>query len=141
MDLMDRIMDLSRCGYFCSQILGVLLMETLGEDNPKLVQALAGLNGGVGYSGGVCGCMTAGCCLISYFTGKSAPTEYESPHHKGALGEFTGWFTEEMELEHSSVECRDITGGKPAKRLEYCPEIIASTYEKCMEILENRGLI
>ena len=85
--------------------------------------------------------MTAGCCLISYFTGKSAPTEYESPHHKEALGEFTGWFTEEMELEHSSVECRDITGGKPAKRLEYCPEIIASTYEKCMEILENRGLI
>jgi len=25
--------------------------------------------------------------------------------------------------------------------VQYCPSIIASTYEKCMEILENRGLL
>ena len=141
MDLMDRILDLSRYGYFCSQILGILLMETIGEENPELIKALGGLNGGVGYSQGCCGCMTGGCCIISYFTGKGADTGLEHPEHKQALGEFTEWFKEEMMVEYGGTDCTDITKGNPAKRLEECPAIIASTYQKCMEILGERGLI
>ena len=102
---------------------------------------MQGLNGGIGSSGDVCGCMAAGCCLISYFTGKPGDTEYDSPHHKAAMGEFTRWFTEEMELEYQSIDCSGIVGTNPAKKVQYCPSIIASTYEKCMEILENRGLL
>ena len=70
MDLFDRIMELSRCGYFCGQILAILLLETLGEENPGFVRAMGGLNGGVGFSGDVCGCMSGGACVISYLTGK-----------------------------------------------------------------------
>ena len=55
MDLFDRIMELSRCGYFCGQILAILLLETLGEEDPGFVRAMGGLNGGVGFSGDVCG--------------------------------------------------------------------------------------
>ena len=39
------------------------------------------------------------------------------------------------------IECRDITKGNPARRVQYCPQIIADTFQKCMEILENRGLL
>ena len=39
------------------------------------------------------------------------------------------------------IDCRDITKGNPAKRVQYCPQIIAQTFEKCMEILEERGLL
>lgn len=141
MDLMDRIMELSRYGYFCSQILAILMLEAVGEENPKLVQAMAGLNGGIGFSGDVCGCMAAGCCILSYFTGKPDADSYDSPHHKSAQGEFVQWFTEEMELEYQAIDCRDITKGNPAKRVQYCPQIIAQTFEKCMEILEERGLL
>lgn len=141
MDLMDRIMELSRYGYFCSQILAILMLEAVGEENPQLVQAMAGLNGGIGFSGDVCGCMAGGCCVLSYFTGKPDAGSYDSPHHKPALGEFTQWFTEEMEMEYQSIDCRDITRGNPAKRVQYCPQIIAQTFEKCMEILEERGLL
>ena len=141
MDLMERILDLSRYGYFCSQILGILLQETVGEENPALIKALGGLNGGIGYSQGCCGCMTGGCCLISYFTGKDGDTSPEHSEHKSALGEFTEWFSEEMLIEYGGTECRDITNGNPAKRLESCPGIIADTYEKCIEILSNRGLL
>ena len=141
MDLMDRIMELSRYGYFCSQILAILMLEAVGEENPQLVQAMAGLNGGIGFSGDVCGCMAGGCCILSYFTGKPDADTYDSPHHKPALGEFTQWFTDEMEMEYQSVDCRDITRGNPAKRVQYCPQIIAMTFEKCMEILEERGLL
>ena len=141
MDLMEKILELSNCGYFCSQILAILLLETVGAENPELVRAMGGLNGGVGYSQGCCGCMTGGCCLISYFTGKGEDTGYESPEHKSALGEFTEWFKEEMMVRSGGIDCLDITNGNPARRLEECPEIIAATYEKCMEILSERELL
>ena len=141
MDLEERIMELSRYGYACGQILAILLLDTVGEENPKLTQCMQGLNGGIGGSGDVCGCMAAGACLIAYFTGKPDEGSFESPHHKAALGEFTRWFTEEMEMEFMSTDCRDIVGTSPAKKVQYCSGIIASTYEKCMEILENKGLL
>ncbi|MDO5445447.1 MAG: C-GCAxxG-C-C family protein [Eubacteriales bacterium] len=141
MDLFDRIMELSRCGYFCSQILAILLLETLGEENKGLVKAMGGLNGGVGYSGGCCGCMTGGACIISYLTGKSEDTERDHPEHKSSMGEFTEWFTEEMMIEYGGIDCRDITKGNPARRVELCPQIIADTYMKCMEILSEKGLL
>ena len=141
MDLFDRILELSRYGYFCSQILAILMLETVGEENPRLVKAMGGLNGGVGFSGGCCGCMTGGACLISSFTGKGEDTGMDAPEHKSALGEFTKWFDEEMLIQYGGTECGDITRGNPAKRVELCPQIIAETYEKCMEILSEKGLI
>ena len=141
MDLFDRILELSRYGYFCSQILAILMLETRGEENPGLVRAMGGLNGGVGFSGGCCGCMTGGACVISYFTGKGQDTGMDDPAHKSAMGEFTRWFNEEMLIQYGGTECNDITRGNPAKRVEYCPQIIAATYEKCMEILSEKGLI
>ncbi|MGI5977611.1 MAG: DVU_1555 family C-GCAxxG-C-C protein [Candidatus Limivicinus sp.] len=141
MDLFDRVLELSRYGYFCSQILAILMLDTIGEENPGLVKALGGLNGGVGFSGGCCGCMTGGACIISYFTGKGEDTGMDSPEHKSALAEFTQWFKEEMLIDYGGIDCEDITKHNPAKRVELCPEIIARTYEKCMEILSERGFI
>ena len=141
MDLFDRVMELSRYGYFGSQIRAILMLDALGEENPGLVKAMGGLNGGVGYSQGCCGCMTGGACLISYFTGKGEDTGYDDAQHKPALADFTRWFEEEMTAEHGGIECRDITMGNPAKRVEYCPQIIAATFEKCMEILQERDLM
>lgn len=141
MDLFDRIMELSRYGYFCGQILAKLMLETLGEENPGLVKAMGGLNGGVGFSQGCCGCMSGGACVISYFTGKGEDTGYDDAQHKPALADFTQWFTEEMTAEYGGTDCRDITRGNPAKRVELCPGIIAAAYEKCIEILSERGLL
>ncbi|MDO4732503.1 MAG: C-GCAxxG-C-C family protein [Bacillota bacterium] len=141
MDLDERIMELSSYGYACGQILMLLLLETTGEENPALVRCMQGVSGGIGGSGDLCGCMPAGCCLISYFTGKAGDSALESSHHKEAIGEFTQWFTEETKTEYGGIDCREIVGGDPAKKLQFCPAIIAATYEKCMEILENRGLL
>lgn len=141
MDLFDRVLELSRYGYFCSQILAILMLEVTGEENPGLVKAMGGLNGGVGFSQGCCGCMTGGVCLLSYFTGKGEDTGYEDAQHKPVMAEFTQWFEEEMTAEYGGIDCRDITKGNPAKRVEYCPQIIAATFEKCMEILEERELL
>ena len=52
MDLEERIMELSRYGYACGQILAILLLDTIGEENPALVRCMQGLNGGIGSSDG-----------------------------------------------------------------------------------------
>lgn len=141
MDLEERILELSRCGYACGQILAILLMETFSEENPGFVRCMQGLNGGVGGSGNLCGCMPAGCCMISYFTGKPEEAAYEHPAHKTALGEFTQWFVRWAEEEFQATDCWDIVGISPAKKVQYCPGIIAATYEKCMEILDRAGFL
>jgi len=141
MDLFDRILELSRCGYFCGQILAILALETVGEENPGWVKAMGGLTGGVGYSQGCCGCLSGGACVLSYFTGKDGDTAVEHPAHRSLLGEYTRWFEEEMTADYGGIDCRDITRGDPAKQVEICPQILAASYEKCMELLSDRGLL
>ena len=135
------MLELSRYGYFCSQIMAIMMLEATEEENPGLIRAMGGLNGGVGYSQGCCGCMTGGACVISYFTGKGEDTGLETPHHKAALGEFTRWFQDEITADYGGINCEDIVGGNPAKRVEICPQIIAASFEKCMEILQEKDLL
>ena len=111
MDLYERIIELSQQGYYCSQILMKLLLETLGEDNPELVKAMMGLCGGVGFSGGCCGCMTAGTCMISYLTGKGSDDEPESADHKPMMK----------------------VSDRQGKR--------ANLYRLCLTLLRSRGMI
>ena len=141
MDLFDRIIELGRYGYSCGQILALLMLETLGEENTALVRAMGGLDGGIGYSKGCCGCMAAGACLISYLTGKGEALEPERPEHKAALAEFTAWFRDEITADYGGIDCEDIIGTNPARRVEYCPQIMASCYEKVMEILSEHNLV
>lgn len=141
MDLEERIMELSRYGYACGQILAILLLETIGQENPAFVQSMQGLNGGIGGSGNLCGCMAAGCCMISYLTGKPDPQSFAHPSHKSAMAEFTQWFQEELEMQYLATDCRDLVGLSPGKKIQRCPSIIAATYEKVMEILERSGVL
>ena len=131
MDLLDRILELSRRGYYCAGILGQLFCETIGLEDENVVKVMSGLDGGIGHSQGTCGCMTACCCILGYF-GEDA---------KPLMGEFISWFKEEMMVYYGGFECNDIIKGNPAKRVEICPQIIADSYMKCMELLQDKGLI
>lgn len=131
MDLNDRIFELFQSGYYCAGILAKLLTETVGEENEALVRAISGLDGGIGHSNDVCGCMAAGCCILAYFGEDS----------KGLQGEFVNWFKDEMLTFYGGYRCDEIIKGDPAKRVEICPGIIADVYSKCMELLESKGLI
>lgn len=131
MDLNDKILDLSRRGYYCAGILACLLMETVGEENEGLIRAMSGLDGGIGHSNDVCGCMAAGCCILSYF----------GEDTKALQGEFTNWFKDEMLTYYGGYRCDEIIKGDIAKRVEICPGIIADVYSKCMELLQDKGLI
>ena len=143
MDLMDRIMELTEQGYCCAQILAILLLETIGEEDPGFVRAMGGLQYGVGYSYGCCGCMTGGASILSsvigqgYGEGAEEGEAYDKELHRKVLTDFTQWFTEEMKSGFGGIDCNTIIQGSMARCIEVCPGIIATTYEKCMELLEE----
>ena len=46
-----------------------------------------------------------------------------------------------MTLNFGGTDCADITKGDPSNRVTICPQVIADTYVKCMEILSERGIL
>ena len=86
MDLFDRMLELSGQGFYCAQILMILALESEEKEDPDLVRAMGGLNGGLGFSGRVCGALTGGCCFLSYFLGKGEAEELEDPEAALLIG-------------------------------------------------------
>ena len=56
----DRMLELKRQGFFCSQILMILALELQRRENAPLVRASHGLAGGLGFTGETCGALTGG---------------------------------------------------------------------------------
>ena len=73
MDAFDRIMELSREGLYCAQIMVQLALDAEGEENPELVQAVRGLCGGFAWSGGPCGALSGGVCFLSLLARELEP--------------------------------------------------------------------
>ncbi len=141
MDLYDKIIELAGKGYHCSQIIMILTLETIGEEHPHIIQTLGGLGGGIGYTGDTCGCLTGGACAISYFLGKREPEDTEDAQMKPAVQELVQWFQEETTPEFGGTDCRYITNLNTEAIMRICPELVAKTYLKVVDILVKRGII
>ena len=89
MDAFDRIMELSRQGLYCAQIMVQLALDAEGKENPELVQAVRGLCGGFAWSGGPCGVLSGGVCFLSLL-GRELPAEEKIE----LIGQFHAWFRE-----------------------------------------------
>jgi len=140
MDMFDRMLELARQGFFCAQIMMVLALEAEGKEDADLVRALGGLSEGLGFTGDVCGALSGGCCLISYFAGKGEPDEMEHPEFRAMTAELIEWFKGYTE-EYGGHACNCILAGDPKNRMQRCPGLIQAVFEKCMELLGERGVL
>jgi C_GCAxxG_C_C family probable redox protein len=140
MDVFERLLELSQEGYFCAQIMLELALELEGKSDPDLIRAIGGLNGGVGNTGGICGALTGGACLISYFAGKGEADELPHPDCDTMISELTDWFRN-YTAEYGGCNCTAILGGDPRNKIQRCPVVVRDTFEKCMELLQNRGIV
>jgi hypothetical protein len=129
-DTAREIVRLSQEGYCCSQIMVQMGLDSQGDDNPQLVDAVKGLCGGL-YSGLVCGTLTGAACLLSMFD-KDRAKAIMIP----ALVE---WFQTTYTSLYGGITCECIVCGDPAARLERCPKIMEETYLKCRELLAEYG--
>lgn len=141
MDIFDKLLEYSQQGYFCAQMLMLLALESRGEEDPALVRAMGGLNGGVGFSRRTCGTLTGGCCVLSYFAGKGTAEESQDPSCSVMLAQLVDWFDTTYGKTYGSCDCGDILEGDSANMLHRCPPIVEATYAKVMELLEENGLL
>lgn len=119
----SRIFELKMQGLCCSQMIMQMTLENLDkEENPDLIAAMAGLCNGI-WEGKVCGTLTAAICVL-YMVDPEEATLSLRDH-------LTNWFYDTF----GSLDCQDLVGDNPLKKVEVCPEIIERTHEKLIELL------
>jgi len=122
-----KLSSLAAKGYRCSQIVLQMGLEDGGmEENPGLIQAAAGLCGGL-HAGLDCGILSGAACLIALCLPEEAPS---------LIRELVEWFKDQ----YGSVSCKELLGGdEKSGWLTKCPKMLAACYEKVWELLEERG--
>ncbi|HET6436417.1 MAG TPA: C-GCAxxG-C-C family protein [Anaeromyxobacter sp.] len=133
-----RSMELALQGFGCSQILLLLALEKEGRKSPELVRAASGLHGGLGFTGKLCGALSAGCCALALRLGRGTSEETEDPGLNAAIKCLVEWFEAEVGKRYGGIDCSNILAGDPRNRLSRCPEIVTSVHEKVEEILDSR---
>ncbi len=129
-DIIGEIARLSKEGYCCSQIMVHIGLEAQGDENPQLLDAVAGLCGGL-YSGLCCGILTGAACLLSMCDREKAKAHM--------IPGLVKWFQTTYTGTYGGISCDCILGGDPMNRFERCPKIMAETAEKCRSLLAEHG--
>ncbi len=135
MDEMQRMLELDIAGYTCSQIIIILGLEAQGMENPQLVRAMHGLAGGMGFSGGVCGALTGGVCLLSMLAGRGSDAEKENDALFQMVTDLVTWFKASFGEQYGSIDCEKILAAGAAASSRPCPGLVSQTYQKVKEIL------
>jgi C_GCAxxG_C_C family probable redox protein len=134
-----RLVEMFNQGFYCSQILIKEALANQNKENEDLVRAMAGLAGGMGFSGKNCGSLTGAACVLALYAGKGSPEEREDPRLNLMINELVQWFEGEWGEAYGSIDCQDILEDNPQNRLQRCPQIIFQTNEKIKEILTANG--
>lgn len=139
---MFRLFELHQQGFNCSQMLIISGLEAKGKENPDLVRAMTGLAGGLGFSGGTCGALTGGVCLLGLYAGRGKAEEEENDRFLLMVNTLVEWFAAEPGRTYGGINCSDIIGDGLATRTisPACGNIVWSTWEKVQEILAENGI-
>jgi hypothetical protein len=129
-NLAKEIRMLSAEGYCCSQIMVKMGLDAMGDENPELLDAVAGLCGGM-YSGLCCGVLTGAACLLSLYDKDKAKLIM--------IPQLVQWFENTFTACYGGINCRVIIDDDPMNRLERCPTMMEATFEKCRELLAECG--
>jgi hypothetical protein len=137
-DLLD-IMPLAARGYCCSQILMLMALEAQGLEDRLAVRSVSGLCNGMGQTGGCCGILTGGCCVLGLYMGKGADDEMTLDRAELLYAEFVEWFEAKVKPTRGDVTCAAIlSGGKPDAKV--CGTLLAESWDRILELLVENGI-
>jgi hypothetical protein len=137
-DDLDRILELGRERYQCSQILVLLGLELQGRSNPDLVRAVHGLCAGMS-AGETCGALTGGSCLLGLYAGRGETGEDDDPRLLFMLDQFVEWFRTGYGESYGSLRCDDIVGPCAQHLAERCPAMVLGVFQKVKDLLVENG--
>lgn len=135
----ERMMELALQGLGCSQILVQLALDAEGKEDPDLVRAVSGLHGGLGFTGGLCGALSGGCCALALRAARPSPVPGDDVELNAMIRCLVGWFEEEIGSRHGGIDCAAILGGDPRNRLSRCPAVVGAVQDKIEELLDQRA--
>lgn len=138
-DAFLKLVELSQAGFYCSQIMLIIGLEAQGKENPDVVRAMSGLNGGLGFCGKTCGVLTGGACLIGLYAGKGVAEEMEDSRLNDMIKEFVEWFEQTVGSQYSGIDCNIILDNDPMNRMTRCPQLVLDALTKIEEILAANG--
>jgi hypothetical protein len=125
-----EIRRLTAEGYCCSQIMIQMGLDAQEEENPELVNAVAGLCKGL-YSGLCCGTLTGAACLLSMVDKEGAKSDM--------IPKLVEWFETTYTPLYGGIDCDCIIEAHPMARFERCPQIMEETFEQCRALLAKHG--
>jgi hypothetical protein len=146
--LVLEILPLVRQGYCCSQLLMLLLLQSLGRENPELVRAMHGLCHGMGASEGACGLLTGGACVLGCVAGRGKTGENAHPALVPLVYDYQQWFVGRTE-KYGGAACFQIVQGVSAEtgvappagdarpNPSLCGDLFAECWEKIRALLEE----
>jgi C_GCAxxG_C_C family probable redox protein len=139
-EIARKVIELSREGYYCGQILVAIGLDRQEKTNWDLIRAVEGLKGGLGFSGKICGTLTGAVCLLGLYAGRGQVQENPDPRLDFMVQELVDWFQEEIGKEYSGIDCEQII----EKYLDQdfsliCYPIITMTYLRVANILQTHG--
>jgi C_GCAxxG_C_C family probable redox protein len=91
----------------CAETAYITLKEAFGLDDPGDASAAMALNGGVAYSGGVCGAISGAALAVGMLAGRRIGDHHEAKRVARGL---VAQAMEAFAREHGSVDCRELIG-------------------------------
>lgn len=133
------MIELGGKGFYCSQILLFMGLEAQRKENPDLIRTVAGLAGGLGFTGDTCGSLSGGACLLGLYAGRGSEDQTEDPRLNKMIGELVEWFSEEYGKLYGGIRCDTILDNNPLSRKTRCPSLVLGVYEKVKTLLLENG--
>ncbi len=94
-------------GFGCAEGTYAALQEHFELNNTSDSTEAMALNGGIAYSGGICGALTGAALALGLLAGARLP---DRPEAKRAARDLLQKLMAEFTTEHGSTQCRDLTG-------------------------------
>ena len=102
---------------------------------------MTGLAKGLGDCGKICGGLTGAVCLLGLYAGRGELSEEENPRLDVMIQDVVAWFEEKFGTNFGGIDCQSILNDDPWNRMLRCPSLVAETYFKVKELLEDNGFI
>jgi hypothetical protein len=105
-------------GLCCSQVIATLCLEDFGKEDDALVAAMAAFCEGMG-EGKVCGTLAAAAAMLYV-------DDFPKDDPARAQRDLTDWFYDRF----GGLDCAELVGDNPIKKIEFCPGCVVETYIK-----------